>query len=249
MMDVMKKEMSFFVQTSSVDINDYIKPACVFDYFQDIAGIHAKEIGVSYETLKEQNLAWVILYESYEIINMPPYLDNVLVKTWPKPKGRLEFEREYFMESLDGKALIKGISNWVVIDLNTRSLVRTDRINYNGQYYNYTNYNEKTKRKIGLDYSKCTDYFDTVVTYDDLDHNGHMNNTRYLTHIYNNYDFSNRKCFCKHVEIAFIKEAKWKDIINIGHYVLDDGRDAYIGKVNNELCFECILCMEDVYDK
>ena len=175
---------------------------------------------------------------------MPPYLENVVVKTWPKPKGRLEFEREYFMESIDGKPLIKGISNWVLIDLDTRMIARTDRVDYNGEYYDFTNYNGKTKRKIGLDYNKCIDFFDSVVTYDDLDHNGHINNTRYLTHIYNNYNFDKKKC-CTQVEIAFIKEAKWKDIINIGHYILEDGRDAYIGKVNNEICFECILKMEE----
>ena len=243
-MAIMKKEMEFFIQTSAVDISDNIKPASVFDYFQDIAGLHAKELGVSYETIKKENLAWVILYETYEIINMPPYLENVVVKTWPKPKGRLEFEREYFMESIDGKPLIKGISNWVLIDLDTRMIARTDRVDYNGEYYDFTNYNGKTKRKIGLDYNKCIDFFDSVVTYDDLDHNGHMNNTRYLTHIYNNYNFDKKKC-CTQVEIAFIKEAKRKDIINIGHYILDDGRDAYIGKVNNETCFECILKMEE----
>ena len=159
-MAIMKKEMEFFIQTSAVDISDNIKPASVFDYFQDIAGLHAKELGVSYETIKKENLAWVILYETYEIINMPPYLENVVVKTWPKPKGRLEFEREYFMESIDGKTLIKGISNWVLIDLDTRMIARTDRVDYNGEYYDFTNYNGKTKRKIGLDYNKCIDFFD-----------------------------------------------------------------------------------------
>ena len=176
---------------------------------------------------------------------MPPYLDNIIVKTWPKPKQRLEFEREYLVEDLAGNTLIKGISNWVVIDLNTRSLVRSDRINYEGDYYEFTNYSNKTKRKIGLDYSKCTDFFESVVQFDDLDHNGHMNNTRYLTHIYNHYPFVDKKCYCKSVEIAFIKEAKWNDIINIGHYKLDD-KDAYIGKINDELCFECILTMEEI---
>lgn len=245
-MAIMKKEMEFFIQTNSVDINDNIKPASVFDFFQDIAGLHAKEIGVSYETLKKDNLAWVILYESFDIINMPPYLEHVVVKTWPKPKGRLEFEREYLMETLDGKSLIKGISNWVAIDLDSRSLVRSDRINYIGEYYDFTNYPNKTKRKIGLDSNKIKDTFTTIVNYDDLDHNGHMNNVRYLTHIFNNYPFDEKKLYCKNVEIAFIKEARWKDNIEIGHYKLEDGKDAYIGKVNNELCFECILTMEEI---
>ncbi len=131
-MKLMKKSMDFFIQTRDVDQNDRIRAASLIDFFQDIAGLHAEKLGVGYEVLKEKKYAWVILYQRFEIIKMPPYLEYVTITTWPKPKSRLEFEREYLMTSKDGQPLVQGISNWVVIDLESRGLVRTDKINFNG---------------------------------------------------------------------------------------------------------------------
>ena len=88
-MKLMKKSMDFFIQTRDVDQNDRIRAASLIDFFQDIAGLHAEELGVGYEVLKEKNYAWVILYQRFEIIKMPPYLEYVTITTWPKPKSRL----------------------------------------------------------------------------------------------------------------------------------------------------------------
>lgn len=242
-MALLKKELEVLIQTHNYDWNDHIKPQGVFELFQDLAALHADELGIGYENMMNNNMAWVILYETYEIIKMPKFLENVIVKTWPKPKGRIEFEREYLISDLNGNDLIKGISNWVVIDINNRSFVRAEKVDYDGQYYTYTNYNEKVKRKIGLDKESAKDSFSFKVLYDDLDHNKHMNNTRYLSHIYNNYDFKENE-FCRKCEIAFIKEAKLGDVCQVYHYNIDYDKHAYVGYVNDEICFECILYME-----
>lgn len=47
-MGILKKEMAFFIQTKDVDQQDRIKPQSVFDLFQDIAGLHAEELGIGY---------------------------------------------------------------------------------------------------------------------------------------------------------------------------------------------------------
>ena len=239
-MSIMQKEMKFFVATKDVDCNDVITPTAVMDYFQDIAGLHAAEIGVGYKTFKEKNYAWVILYQEFQIYGIPKYLDYVTVKTWPKPNRRLEFEREFLIEDKDGNVLIKGISNWVVIDLTTRNLVRTNEIRFDGEYYEFTNFPQKCSRKLGLDKNMIEDKFYHVVTYSDLDHNGHMNNTKYLNVIYNNINLYGTKKYIYDVKIAFEKEAKYLDTLEIGHYSVD-GKEAYIGFVDNEVCFECLI--------
>lgn len=243
-MKLMKKSMDFFIQTRDVDQNDRIRAASLIDFFQDIAGLHAEELGVGYEVLKEKNYAWVILYQRFEIIKMPPYLEYVTITTWPKPKSRLEFEREYLMTSKDGQPLVQGISNWVVIDLESRGLVRTDKINFNGEYVTETNYSEKCKRKLNLDKTKIMDSFTYEVQLGDLDHNGHMNNARYMNVIYNHMDFYQASKYISTVEIAYIKEARFQDELTIGHYPID-GKEAFIGFVHNEVCFECLIGVKE----
>lgn len=239
-MEIMKKTMDFFVQTKDVDFNDTIHPTAILDMFQDLAGLHAAELGVGFEELRKKNYAWVVLYQRFEIECLPPYLDYVTLETWPKPKHRLEFEREYHLKNKQGRSLIKGISNWVIIDLNTRGLVRSDKIIFNGEFHTVTNFPEKCKRKLNLNPNGPMEYFHYEVKSCDLDHNGHMNNARYLNIIFNYLMSYGDKKYIKTAEIAYIKEATFKDIIQIGHYTIDK-QEAFLGFVNDELCFECLI--------
>ncbi len=244
-MSQMKKTLEFFVQTKDVDFNDRIKPTAILDIFQDAAGLHAKELGVGYEDLKQKNYAWVVLYQKFEILKSLPYLDTVLIHTWPKPKSRLEFTREYLITDKKEEPLVKGISNWVVIDLSTRGLVRTDSIEFNGEYVSFTNYPDKCKRKLGLDAQRIEEYFEYEVSLDDIDHNGHMNNSRYLN-ILQNYLFTyGSKSYMKDVEIAYVKEVKYKEHIRIGHFKFEE-KEAFIGYCNNEICFESLIGVERI---
>ncbi len=243
LMSLMKRTMDFFIHTKDVDYNDVIRPTAVLDMFQDLAGLHAEDLGVGYLDLKEKNYAWVVLYQRYEMKQIPPYLDTVQLVTWPKPKNRLEFEREYLLKDKEGHTLVQGISNWVIIDLNTRGLVRADKINFNGEYETFTNYPEKCKRKLGLDQAKILDTFTYKVTLEDIDHNGHMNNARYINIIQNHFFEYGSKDYIKDVEIAYVKEAKHKDEIQVGHFRLDN-KEAFIGFVNHEICFECLIGVE-----
>lgn len=237
--------MDFFIHTRDVNYNDIIKPSALLDMFQDLAGIHAASLGVGYEPLKEKGYAWVILYQRYEMKALPPYLDVVNLTTWPKPKNRLEFEREYLLQDKQGRVLVQGISNWVIIDLNTRGLIRSDKILFNGEYESFTNYPEKCKRKLNLDSSIIEGSFEYVVTLEDLDHNGHMNNARYINIIENKYYTYGSKKYIKDVEIAYIKEAKFEDKLRIQYYHYLD-KIAFIGYLKEELCFECLIGEEEL---
>lgn len=244
-MSIMKTSIDFFVHTKDVNYNDIIKPSAILDMFQDLAGIHASQLGFGYDKLKEMNYAWVILYQRYEMKAFPPYLDFVHLTTWPKPKNRLEFEREYLLENKNGDVLVQGISNWVIIDLNTRGVVRADKIQFPGEYETFTNYPERCKRKLNLEDSRIEGSFEYSVSMEDLDHNGHMNNARYINIIENMYyPFGSRK-YIKDVEIAYIKEAKLNDRLHIKYYHTLD-KVAFLGYLGNELCFECLIGEEEL---
>ena len=77
----------------------------------------------------------------------------------------------------------------------------------------------------------------------DLDHNLHLNNARYLDIVYNMM-IENGKKEIKKCEIAYISEARLDDIIHVKYFKIDN-KDCYQGFVNDELCFEAILEMED----
>ncbi len=239
-MAVMKKTTHYSIQPRDVDYHDILKPTAIIDFFQDIAGVHATELGIGYEKLIKENNTWIVLYQQFEMVAIPKYHANIEIVTWPKSKGRLEFERELLILDEDGNTLVKGISNWLVLNLKTHAIVRASEIDLNGEYETFTNYPNKCKRKLELDQSLIEDTFTYEVCFDDLDHNGHMNNAKYVNIIFNHYPFYGTNKYTKSVEIAYIKEAKFHETITIGHYK-NNSKDAYIGFLDKELCFECVI--------
>ena len=243
-MAIMYRTINFNVRERDVNLNDFIRPATVLDYFQDIAGIHATELGVGFKPMLDLKLYWVILYVTFEKIGkMPKFGDVIKVNTWPKMQSKLEFEREYEIRDLNDNLLIKGISNWCVINSETRRLERAEKVKFNGEYYDKSNYDTKCKRKLGLIPNNIIKEYDYKVHMTDLDHNMHLNNARYLDIVYNMMLENGKKDF-KKCEIAYISEARLNDIIHV-KYFKEDNKDLYLGYVNDELCFEASLELED----
>ena len=79
----------------------------------------------------------------FDILKMPEINQTVIVETWPHEKGRIDFDRDIKITSLDGNTLVIGTSKWCVIDTQTRILQRSTNVNYNGTHLNIVNYPEK----------------------------------------------------------------------------------------------------------
>ena len=243
-MAVMYKSINYNVRERDVNLNDQIRPATVLDYFQDVAGIHATELGLGYEPMIKMNLFWVILYVTFDVVGeMPSFGQTIKINTWPKSQTRLEAEREYEIRDANDNLLIKGISNWCLINSETRRLEKADKLVFPGEYYDKTNYEGKCKRRLGLQPTNITAEYNYKVHLTDLDHNLHLNNARYLDIVYNMFVENGKKKY-KKCEIAFISEARLNDIVNV-KYFKDGNKDCYQGFVNGDLSFEVALEVEE----
>lgn len=243
-MSLLYKEKNFFIHTSYVDRKENARLSGILDICQDIAGMHAIDIGVGYDFMSPKGYGWIVLYEKVVVRDrMPKYGDDVIVKTWPKARGRLEFEREYEICDIDGKPLVNAISNWAVMDIETRRISKATDVNYDGEYYPNNYFNEKAKRRLSLSLGDVIAEANYKIQLSDLDPNGHMNNAKYLDIIYNMNVHKEYKNI-KEMEIAFIQEARLDDVITV-KYFKDDNNDCYIGMVNDAPCFEVIIRLED----
>jgi len=149
------------------------------DYFQEAAGRHADELGVSMQDLLAENRAWVLAHFRLEIDRLPEWKEAITVETWPSGLDRLFAMREVVFRGEAGKALAQGTSAWLVIDTERRRPVRPPSALYNI---------EPPDRPAPLDAdlddlpapnrADCERRF--TVRYHDLDLNRHVNNVRYL---------------------------------------------------------------------
>lgn len=229
-MEYIKHKTNITLYNSYFDLNDNLTPKSILNIFQDIASVHAEDIGVGYKTMLDENLYWVLSRVKFDILKMPKPNQTVVAETWPHEKGRIDFDRDFLITTTEGEILIKGTSKWCVIDTTTRSLQRTDNINYIGVCSPDKNYQDRFG-KIILPEMDTTTQFDHKVMFADLDHNQHMNNTNYATLVSN--AISNKNI--SHFEINFVNECKLDDVITI-QSISEDG-EYIIGTVLDKTAF------------
>ena len=229
MKTVYKTQLTLF--SSYFDKNDNLTPKSVLSIFQDVASIHAEQLNIGYLPMLEKNLYWVLSRIKFDVIKMPKPNEQVIIKTWPHQKGKIDFDRDLQILDLEENVLIKATSKWCVIDVNTRRLMRTDGIEYNGEIFEEKNYEEKfTKIDLpSVSFNNCLNY---QVMFSDLDHNQHMNNTNYANLI---LSAINNKVV-NHFEINFVAECKQNDIINVYHSTQNQEEITY-GKVNENIVY------------
>lgn len=230
-MSQMKHSAKIVLYNNFFDVNDNLSAKSILGIFQGVASLHAEFIGVDYETMLKKNLFWVLSRVKFDIVKKPKVNQTVIVETWPHQKGRIDFDRDFLMKSEDGEILIKATSKWCVIDATTRTLQKSDNINYIGEYCLDTNYPDRFC-KIILPDAVLQKQFEHIVRCSDLDHNKHMNNTNYA-------DLVLSATCCQefsHFEINFLSECLLGDKIEV--FLMCDNNQKYVvGKSQDKNVF------------
>ena len=200
-------EKEFELRISDFDCFDKIKPSVILDFFQDVAGEHADILSVGFNDLIKKDLIWVLVRTKYEVIKEPTLYSKIKVRTWPRPKGRIDFDRDYLILDENNNILIKGTSKWVIVNYKTRRLSLTKDIDFNIEFYQEKNYLEPFNKLQDFELDDSFISFNYQILFTDLDHNGHVNNIKYADMILNSIDF-NENDNIKLFEIDYIKELK-----------------------------------------
>lgn len=229
-MNTMKLTCEMTLYTSYFDYNDNLTPNAILSIFQDVATIHGEQIGVGYKKMLNKCLFWVLSRIKYDVITKPSANQKVKVITWPHEKGKIDFDRDYLICDENDNVLIKGTSKWCVINAVTRALAKSDDVEYNGEFCLDVNYEERFNKSPVLDVNGLTPSLKHQVTFSDLDHNKHMNNTKYANLV---LDVINNKDV-KHFQINYINECKLNEQIWVYY---SQSENLICGYVNEKLIF------------
>ena len=183
-------EKEFNLRTGDFSCNRSLLPSSVLDLFQTVAGEHANLLGCGFNDLIKNGLIWVVVKTRYEIINEPPLFSKVKVKTWPLPPSRISFHREYLIENEIGEPLIKGSSDWVVVDSKSRKLASAKEVYPDMEFYTKKMFEDKSPRIPDFDASD--NGYIVVPRFSQLDMNNHVNNTKYLNYALDAADISDK---------------------------------------------------------
>ena len=110
------------------DASFFLKPAAFMDMAQEIAYWAAHELGFGYDDLHVHHTAWVLSRMHFHFGNPPRWRDDVTLYTWHKGADGLFYLRDFYLQDAGGNRLVTCTSSWVVIDEQTRRLVRPDEL-------------------------------------------------------------------------------------------------------------------------
>ncbi len=175
-------EATYPLRACDFDCYQRLQPASVLDLFQDAAGRHSVEMGIGIEQLMAQNKLWIVSTVYYEVLKTPKMYDQVTLRTWPLTPSIAVFPRDYLLENEKGEALIKGTSQWAVIDKEKRKVAPAKGI-YPEELHCLEHRVLEGKLPRLRDFEPTGEGVVVPPTFSQLDCNGHVNNTKYANYV------------------------------------------------------------------
>lgn len=118
----------FQVRNYEVDLHGCLCPLVLLNFMQEVAGNHARLLGVAVSDLQQRGLTWVLSRLHLQISELPCSRDDLVIHSWPSLREGLFTCREFMICSPGGDTLAQATSSWAVIDLTTRRPVRLSEL-------------------------------------------------------------------------------------------------------------------------
>lgn len=107
------------VPDSAIDENGHVNNVAYVQWMQDIAVEHYESIG-GLSPMQRVAATWVVREHRIEYL-LPAFAgEEIEIRTWVENIRRVRSLRKYeFVRKSDGKALVKGETDWVFVDAKT----------------------------------------------------------------------------------------------------------------------------------
>lgn len=211
------------VVSYDTDAKSRMKPSAFMNHAQEAANIHADILGFGYEDLMRNRVAWVLSRMHVKFYDYPKWRDEVLLSTWHKGPSRLFFLRDFLVTSQEGKALVAATTSWLILNIDTRRLMRDSGVEMeHGNYQEHAI--EEPCPKVEIPKNQEGEFVcDHKVSYSDVDVNEHTNNAMYSVWALDavGYEFMMENELSE-LFINFNHESKPGDIVSIYRYKTEE---------------------------
>jgi medium-chain acyl-[acyl-carrier-protein] hydrolase len=172
------KEEKFRVRTYECGADGRIKISSLMQYLQEVASLHAEQLGFGFDWLGEMNGYWVLSNIRIEINRLPGRDDEIMLRTWPSGYSRTIATREFVGKDQNGSELFRAGSEWMVLNKQTNRLKNLFKLDLNLPKTGVKALPDKLKRLEPMNGYKPAGQ--VLVPHSAIDLNGHVNNTEYV---------------------------------------------------------------------
>jgi medium-chain acyl-[acyl-carrier-protein] hydrolase len=172
------KEEKIRIRTYECGVDGRIKIFSLMQYLQEIAALHAEQLGLGFERLSEMGGYWVLSNIRIEIKRLPGRDDEIRLKTWPSGYSRTIATREFVGKDRNGSELFRAGSEWMVLNKQTNRLKNLFKLDLN-----LPKAGEKALPDEFVRLEPRNEYNQAgklLVPHSAIDLNGHVNNTEYV---------------------------------------------------------------------
>ena len=173
-----KYSIPYTIRTYECDAQKTLRLVSLFNLLQAAATDHADRLGVGFYDLAAKGVFWVYVSYDIRIARLPTWDEKVVLTTWPSETTTMIAVRELQMKTQDGEVLVNASCRFAMLDavrLRPVSVVKnlTDK------------YQVVPERAVDEPFARLPlpETWDAEkrqsVRYDDIDMNGHVNNSIY----------------------------------------------------------------------
>ena len=160
------------------DANQLMRPTAMLDLMQEAANTNASTLGFGYDEMINNNIAWVLSRTHVKFINTPKWRQEVNLKTWHKGVSKLFYLRDFILSDKEGNPMILATTSWLIIDMNTRRLVRNNDLALSDTAIDaIATPADKVVVPVDIEPELVRKH---PITWSEIDTNGHVNNVKYV---------------------------------------------------------------------
>ena len=204
------------LSVKSYQTNQYGKAsiASLFNILIEAAWAHAQVMDWGYDSLKSNNLFWVLSRIYFQVEKYPAWQDEITLNTWSAGTDGMYAYREYIVENEQGEILFRASTAWLILDMETHKIFRLSDYRTTFPKRIDANACRSPKRiKPGIHNEKMNFY---SVLFSDLDINQHFNSVKYVERVLDDFgiDFLNNNEPAE-LEVNYLKEGQAGDSIAV----------------------------------
>ena len=235
-------EKTYPISMAEYDLQYRLKPAALLNLLQDMGARNIYGTPFGNQELNAQNLGWFLVRYRIEFDNYPKELSEMSLKTENRGTFKQTAYRTFEAYSPDGKRILRALSSWLMVDLDSKSLINIEQ-----KFPDITKFKKRdddlTLRKLKTitEWNKEKTFH---VRYEDLDTNGHVNNTIYISWAMEALDFEFLNFHnIKNIDIYFKHEVRYgDDIISLAN--VQDNYSEHLIKIADSGEEVCLIRIE-----
>lgn len=244
--------------SSHCDSSGRLSLPTAFLLFQDLAGQHARLMGVGAPQLLEQiHALWIIMRTKMVFHRRPGLNQGCRITTWPSRPEMLRCNRHFLLEAplstegfADGlphtKPLVpwlSGVCEWAIIDATSRKLQRVERIPYPADYA------YRSDRAVEAPFRRFRDLcgpedlvYETVVRSSLIDTSQHMNNVKYCQLVCDAFTTQELgQMDVREMEASYLRECREGEVLRVYRKAVPEGWFCAVKKADDSPAFLSLL--------